>query len=88
MPSPDENQVLRILDEQGGESNLSKVASKMGLSTEWAKTIVNSLGRRDFIDVFANGKIKLADKGWNTLGKRPTYDHRTFIKEMQAMKGR
>lgn len=63
MLSQDENQVLRILDEQGGEGNLAKVASKMGLSTEWAKTIVNSLGRRDFIDVFANGKIKLAEKG-------------------------
>ncbi len=69
MPSPDENHVLRILDEQGGESNLAKVAIKMGLPTDSARTIVNSLGRRDFIDVFANGKIKLIEKGWNTLGK-------------------
>ena len=88
MPSPDENHVLRILDEQGGECYLSKIAMKMGLSTEWAKTIIYSLGRRDFIDVMANGKCKLADKGWNTLGKRPTYDAQSFIKQFKEMKGR
>jgi len=84
MPSPDENKVLRILDEEGGESSLAKVASKMGLSTDWARTIVNSLGRRDYIDVFANGKIKLVEKGWNTLGKRPTYDYHTLLKEKKG----
>ena len=84
MPSPDENHILRILDEEGGESNLAKVAVEMGLSTQWARTVVESLGRRDYIDVFANGKIKLADKGWNALGKRPTYDYHTLLKEKKG----
>ena len=69
MPSPDERNVLKILDEESGQSTEAKIAKYMGLRLDYVRTILESMGRRDFIDVFARGKVKLAEKGWRALGK-------------------
>ena len=70
MPSPDETKVLKILDAEGGESTLGKVARKMGLNSSYARVILNSMGKNDIIDVYRNGKIRIAYKGWMALGKK------------------
>ena len=72
MPTADERNVLEILDEEGGQSTEAKIAKYMGLRLDYVRTILlGSLGRRDFIDIFASGKIELAEKGWKALGKTP-----------------
>ena len=71
MPTSDEKEVLKIIEEEGGESHIVKVANRIGLRLVYTKTIIGSMGRRDFIDVSASGKVKLTDKGWRALGKSP-----------------
>jgi len=41
----------------------------MGLRIDYLRSILGSMGRRDFIDVSASGKIELVEKGWKALGK-------------------
>lgn len=74
MPTPDEKNVLEVLDEEGKGGELSEVqiAKFMGVRLDYIRTILGSMGRRNFIDVFASGKIKLAEKGWKALGKNPS----------------
>ena len=44
MPTPDERKILKIIDDEGGESTVGKVASKMGLITSYVRIILNSIG--------------------------------------------
>ena len=69
MPTPDEKNVLKILDEEGGELTEGKIVKHMGVRLDYMRIILESMGRRDFIDVFASGKVRLAEKGWRALGK-------------------
>lgn len=71
MPTTDERNILKILDEEGGEASEAKIAKCMGLRLDYVRTILGSMGRRNFIDVLASGKVKLAEKGWKALGKSP-----------------
>lgn len=73
MPTTDEKNILEILEEEGKEGELHevKISKYMGLRLDYLRTILGSMGRRNLIDVFANGKAKIADKGWRALGKNP-----------------
>ena len=71
MPSTDEKNILKILEEEGGELHEVKISRYMGLRLDYLRSILDSMGRRDLIDVFANGKVNIADKGWRALGKAP-----------------
>lgn len=46
MPGRDKNRVLKILFEEDGGCDLAQVSSKMGMSPQYAGTIVSSFGRR------------------------------------------
>ncbi len=70
MPSPDENKILRFMGEEDGQSSIVAVARMMGVRVDYARSICESLGRRDFIDVSANGKLGLTEKGWKAIGKK------------------
>ncbi len=72
MPTTDERNVLKILDEEGGELSEVQIAKFMGVRLDYVRTILGSMGRRNFIDVFVSGKIRLAEKGWKALGKSPS----------------
>lgn len=72
MATRDERTVLEILEEEGGQSNEVKIARSMALRLDYVRTILGSMGRRDFIDILASGKIRLAEKGWKVLGKTPS----------------
>ena len=37
--------------------------------SSYVETMCGSLGRRDYLDWFANGTVKLTDKGWRAVGK-------------------
>jgi len=71
MPTPDENKILKIIDAEGGESAVRKIAAKMGLDSSYVRIILQSMGRNDLIDLFGTGMARIAIKGWATLGKQP-----------------
>ena len=71
MPTTDEKNILKILDEEGGELSEVKISRYMGLRLDYIRSILDSMGRRDLIDVLASGKVNIADKGWRALGKTP-----------------
>lgn len=84
MPTPNENKILKILKDEGGESTSRKIASKMGFDSNYIRVILNDMGRHDIIDVFANGKIRIADIGWILLGEK-VEDHK--VKELNKKNG-
>lgn len=71
MPTPDERRVLKIIEEKGGESHEVTIANEIGLRIDYVRVILSSMGSRDYIDIFRSGKVKIADKGWQVLGKSP-----------------
>ena len=73
MPTTDEKRVLEIIDEEGGECKEGKVSREMGLRLDYIRTILGSMGRRDYIDVLKGGKVRIANKGWKSLGKQPKF---------------
>jgi len=70
MPTPDESKILKIIEAEGGECSIRKIATKMRMDPSYARIILRSMGENDFIDVFRTGKVTLARKGWAALGKK------------------
>jgi len=70
MPSPDESKILKIIEAEGGECTIRKIAAKMRMTSQYAGVILYSMGKSDIIDVFRTGKVSLARKGWTALGKK------------------
>ena len=70
MPTPDESKILKIVEAEGGECGIRKIAAKMRITPQYVRVILNSMGESDIVDVFINGKVRLARKGWVTLGKK------------------
>ncbi|MCK4244067.1 MAG: hypothetical protein KAX20_00410 [Candidatus Omnitrophica bacterium] len=73
MPTPDEKRALDIIDEEGGECSELKVSQEIGLRLVYIRTILNSMGRRDYVDVLKGGKVRIAHRGWKALGKQPKF---------------
>lgn len=74
MATHDEREILKIIEEEAGESGkLSevKISRFMGLRLDYIRSILGSMGRRDLVDVSASGMINIVDKGWKALGKTP-----------------
>ena len=70
MPTPDENKILKIIDAEGGECTLGKIAKEMHLEPSYVRVILRSMGESDIIDVFRNGKVRIAGKGCVVMGKQ------------------
>lgn len=73
MPTSDEKKALEIIDEEGGECSEVKVSQEMGLRLDYIRTILGSMGRRDYVDVLKGGKVRIAHRGWKALGKPPKF---------------
>ena len=73
MPTPDEKKILEIIDDEGGETKETGISRQMGLRLDYLRSILDSMGRRDYIDVFKGGKIRIAHRGWKALGKQPKF---------------
>lgn len=71
MVTSDEKVILKFMQEEGGESTVVHVAQEMGLRIDYTRLILESMGRRDIVDVLASGKVRLASKGWKALGASP-----------------
>lgn len=71
MPTPDESKILKIIEAEGGECTIGKIAAKMRLAPSYARIILCSMGESDIIDIFRTGKVRIASNGWTALGKKP-----------------
>jgi len=69
MPTPDESKILKIIETEGGECTVGRIAAKMRLDTSYARVILNAMGQNDLIDIFRTGKVRIANDGWTVLGK-------------------
>jgi len=71
MATCNEREILKIIEEEGGECSEVKISRCMGLGLTYVRSMLVSMGTSDYIDVFRSGKVKIADKGWRVLGKSP-----------------
>ena len=71
MPTPDESKILKIVETEGGECTVGKIAAKMRLEPNYVRIILRSMGEKDIVDVFRSGKVRIVSKGWPALGKKP-----------------
>jgi len=71
MPTPDETEILKIIDAEGGECTVGKIAAKIRLDPNYVRIILRSMGENDIIDIFRTGKVRIASNGWTALGKKP-----------------
>jgi len=70
MPSGTEMDILNFVDMEGGETKMGAIKRLLACyGTSYVETVCGSLGRHDFLDWFANGIVKLTDKGWKAVGK-------------------
>jgi len=77
MATPDERKILKIIEEEGGQTHEVTVSKGMGLRPDYIKSILRSMGARDYVNVFLSGKVEIADKGWRVLGKTPSHSYGT-----------
>lgn len=71
MPTADEIKILKIIEAEGGECTIGRIAAKMRLAPSYARIILRSMGESDIIDIFRTGKVRVASNGWTALGKKP-----------------
>jgi len=71
MPTPDESKVLKIIEVEGGECTIGKIAAKMRLDPNYVRIILRSMGESDSIDIFRSGKVRISNKSLVALGKKP-----------------
>ena len=70
MPTPDETKIISIINGDGGESTVGRIARKMRLEPNYVRMMLRSMGENDMVDVFRSGKVRIASKGWTALGKK------------------
>lgn len=73
MASPDEKKILKIIEEyadKNGDCRDGRIMREMGLSRDYMRVILQSMGMRDLIDYYINPRrCRIAHKGWQALGK-------------------
>jgi len=70
MSTPDESKILDIINAEGGECSVGRIARKMRLDPNYVRIILRSMGENDIIDISRSGRIKVASAGWTALGKK------------------
>ncbi len=64
-----DDQVLEKIWIEGGKAHVQRVAKLMNLSFDYVRSVLYSLGRRDFIDIGRDEIAVLTDKGKERLEK-------------------
>ena len=65
-----ELELLKALGDLGGSTAITAAARKAGVSTDYARIILDSIGRYDYVDTYRSGKVDLTRKGWQELKKK------------------
>ncbi len=69
MPSGSEKDVLRIIEQAGGETTVAHIMYIMSCySGPYVRSVIGSLGRADYLDWLAGGRVILTNKGRRALG--------------------
>ena len=71
MPTPDESKILKIVEAEGGECTVGRIARKMRLDPNYVRVILRSMGEANIINVFRSGKITLAGQSRVAPGQKP-----------------
>ncbi|MFA5819223.1 MAG: hypothetical protein WC854_08095 [Bacteroidales bacterium] len=74
-----DDEFLELLSKEGGKAHVHLVAHKMNISFDYARSVLNSLGRRDLIDYFSDEVAVLTDKGKERLAKE------VFVKKRERL---
>jgi len=64
------DEALEILWRGGGKAHVHRVAGLMKISADYARTILYSLGRQDYLDIGPDDMAVLTNKGKETLDRR------------------
>ena len=67
MTGGSELKALKIVYDAGGEIGAQVVSRKMGVDPNYARLLLGSLARDDYIDLMASGKYRITAKGKNEL---------------------
>jgi len=79
MPNT-EHRALEIIFDCGGEAPVFTIGRELGFSTDYARMICESLGRRDYIDYWASrGLCILKNKG-TEIGKKEAAQRKNLKK--------
>jgi len=65
-----ELEILKSVADRGGKSTIWIIASKVGMSSDYARICCNFIGNADYIDLNRNGAVEITPKGWQELDKR------------------
>lgn len=68
--SGSELEALRSVEEAGGTTPAQPVARKLKINVDYARVILTSLAKRDYLDLSARGIYALAWKGKEELERR------------------
>lgn len=64
-----ELEILKSVADRGGKSTIWIIASKVGMSSDYARICCTSIGNADYIDLKHNGTVEITPKGWQELDK-------------------
>ncbi|MFQ5841328.1 MAG: hypothetical protein ACE5I8_02725 [Thermodesulfobacteriota bacterium] len=70
MLSGSDLQALKAVQEQGGETVAHTVSRIMRIDPNYARLILNSLARADYVDLVRSGKYRITFKGRSELEKK------------------
>ena len=68
--SGSELDALRFVEEVGGATGAQPVARKMNINVDYARTILTSLAKRDYLDLSARGIYTMAWKGKDEVERK------------------
>ena len=65
---------MTIIADEGGQCTLGVVSRGMGLSRDYIRIILGSLGRAEYPDITRARKITLKAKGYKAVGRESNFD--------------
>jgi len=68
--SGSELEALKIVAEQGGETTAHAVSRKMRIDPNYARLLLTSLARADYLDLLVSGRFRITPKGRRAVGKK------------------
>ena len=63
-------ELLKAVGDLGGTTALTAAARKAGVSTDYARIVLDSVGRYNYVDTYRSGKVEITRKGWNELKRK------------------
>ncbi|MFQ5903015.1 MAG: hypothetical protein ACE5JO_04930 [Candidatus Binatia bacterium] len=70
MVGGSERQALKIVAEKGGEIGAHTVSRAMKVDPNYARMLLNSLARADYVDLRASGRYRITYKGKSELERK------------------